>query len=221
MGKDISCRWKIDDSLLFSVCVLWFYLLWFKGPKQCIHWNLITSAQRTICALRLLYPNRVSSAWLKQAKSKITFTSKKKPTQKKTSNWNLKEAYLSTHTKTDSWTHRPRGQTYSCWGVGIIRGFGMDMVTLLFFKWITNKDLLYSAGNSAHCYVAAWMGWESGGRRDTYGWLSPLLITWSYHDIGNWLYSNTKQTVLKKTDSCIITHDFKGTEEPAEQESYS
>ena len=63
--RDISCRWKMDDSLLFSVCVLWFYLLWFKGPKQCIHWNLVTgvnSAQRTICALRFLNPNRVISA---------------------------------------------------------------------------------------------------------------------------------------------------------------
>lgn len=45
VGKDISCRWKIDDSLLFSVGVLWFYLLWFKGPKQCLHWNLITGVK--------------------------------------------------------------------------------------------------------------------------------------------------------------------------------
>ena len=28
---------------------------------------------------------------------------------------------------------------------------------------ITKKDLLYSTGNSAQCYVAAWMGGESGG----------------------------------------------------------
>ena len=27
----------------------------------------------------------------------------------------------------------------------------------------TNKDLLYSTGNSAQCYVAAWMGGEFGG----------------------------------------------------------
>ena len=26
------------------------------------------------------------------------------------------------------------------------------------FKWITNKDLLYSIWNSAQYYVAAWMG---------------------------------------------------------------
>ena len=39
----------------------------------------------------------------------------------------------------------------------IIRGFGMDMYTLLYLKWITNKDL-HSTGNSAQCYMAVWMG---------------------------------------------------------------
>ena len=33
----------------------------------------------------------------------------------------------------------------------------MAMYTLLCFKWITNKDLLYSTWNSAQGYVAAWM----------------------------------------------------------------
>ena len=32
-------------------------------------------------------------------------------------------------------------------------------------KWITNKDILYSTGKSAQCYVAGWMGEESGGVR--------------------------------------------------------
>ena len=32
-----------------------------------------------------------------------------------------------------------------------IREIGMDMYTLLDLKWITNKDLLYSTGNSAQC----------------------------------------------------------------------
>ena len=36
--------------------------------------------------------------------------------------------------------------------------FGIDMYTLLYLKQITNKNLLYSTGNSAQCYVAAWMG---------------------------------------------------------------
>ena len=49
------------------------------------------------------------------------------------------------------------------WGEGIIRELEIDMDTLLYLKWITNKDLLYSTGNSAQCYVAAWMGGEFRG----------------------------------------------------------
>ena len=45
----------------------------------------------------------------------------------------------------------------------MVREFEMDMYTLLYFKWITNKDLLYSTWNSDHCYVAAWMRGEFGG----------------------------------------------------------
>ena len=41
----------------------------------------------------------------------------------------------------------------------------MDMYTLPYFKWITNKDLLYSTWNSAQCFVAGWMGGEFGGER--------------------------------------------------------
>ena len=62
-------------------------------------------------------------------------------------------------------THRE--QTYGCRGEErgekIVRAFGMDMYTLLYLKWITSKDLLYSTGNSAQCYVAAWMGGEFRG----------------------------------------------------------
>ena len=31
----------------------------------------------------------------------------------------------------------------------------MDLYTLLYLKWITNKDLLNSSWNLAQCYVAA------------------------------------------------------------------
>ena len=48
-------------------------------------------------------------------------------------------------------------------GEGRVREFGIDMYTPLYLKWITSKDLLYRAGNSAQCYVAAWMGGEPGG----------------------------------------------------------
>ena len=37
-------------------------------------------------------------------------------------------------------------------GEGIVRELEMDMSTLLYLKWITNKDLLYSKWNSAQCY---------------------------------------------------------------------
>ena len=39
----------------------------------------------------------------------------------------------------------------------------MDMYTLLYLKWITNKDLLSGTGNAAQCDVVAWMGGEFGG----------------------------------------------------------
>ena len=40
-------------------------------------------------------------------------------------------------------------------GKGSDREFGMDMDTTMYLKWITNKVLLCSTGNSAQCYVAA------------------------------------------------------------------
>ena len=39
------------------------------------------------------------------------------------------------------------------WGERILREFEMNMYTLLYLKWITNKDLLYSPGSSVQCYV--------------------------------------------------------------------
>ena len=40
-------------------------------------------------------------------------------------------------------------------GEGIVREFGMNVYTMRYLKWITNRDLLYSTWNSAQCYVAA------------------------------------------------------------------
>ena len=48
---------------------------------------------------------------------------------------------------------------------GIVREFGMDTYTLLYLKWKTNKDLLFSKRDSTQCYVAAWVGGEFGGER--------------------------------------------------------
>ena len=43
-------------------------------------------------------------------------------------------------------------------GQGIVKEFGVIMYTLLYLKWITNKDLLYSTGKSAQCHMAACRG---------------------------------------------------------------
>ena len=57
------------------------------------------------------------------------------------------------------------------------REFGMDTYTLLHFKKITRKDLLYSTRNSAQCYVAAWTGREfRGARIHVYVWLGPFAV---------------------------------------------
>ena len=43
----------------------------------------------------------------------------------------------------------------------MVREFGMDMYTLLHLSNITNKDLLYSTGKSAQCYMAVSMKGQS------------------------------------------------------------
>ena len=62
-------------------------------------------------------------------------------------------------------------------GEGIARECGMDGYTQLYVKWITNKDLLYSTGNSSQYYVAAWMGGQFGGEwMHVYVWLSHIAV---------------------------------------------
>ena len=79
------------------------------------------------------------------------------------------------------------------WGEGIVHELGMDMCTLLYLKWIINKDLLYSTWDSAQCYVEAWMGGEFGAEWiHVCVWLTPSLFTHNYHNIVNWLYPNIK-----------------------------
>ena len=62
-------------------------------------------------------------------------------------------------------------------GEGIVKEFGMDMYTLLYLKWISNKGLLCSTGNSTQCYVAASIGRGLGGEWiHAYVWLSPFAV---------------------------------------------
>ena len=70
-------------------------------------------------------------------------------------------------------------------GEGIVRKFRMDRYTLLCWKWITNKDILFSTGNSTQWRVAAWMGGKFGGEwMHVYVWLSSFAIhprlSWHY-----------------------------------------
>ena len=83
-------------------------------------------------------------------------------------------------------------------GEGTVRKFGIDTHTLLYSKWITSKDLLYSTGNSAH---VIWRpGWEGSlgehGSMYMYGWV-PSVFIWNYYNIVNQLHPNTKQKVHK------------------------
>ena len=99
--------------------------------------------------------------------------------------WNLKRNDTNDLTKQKE-THRLRKWAYSCQVEKIVREFGMVMYTLLYLKWITNEDLLYSTWNSAQCYVAVWMvgGLGKNGYKYMYDWV-PLLFTWNYHNIVN------------------------------------
>ena len=52
----------------------------------------------------------------------------------------------------------------------------MDMHTLLYLGWTTNKGLLKHTGNSAQCGVQP--GWEGSGGEwiHVHAWLSPLSV---------------------------------------------
>ena len=71
---------------------------------------------------------------------------------------------------------------------GIVREFGMDMYRLLYLKWITSKDLLYSTRNSGQYYVS--LDGRGVCRRNGYMCMYgcvPSLFTSNYH-IVNQLY---------------------------------
>ena len=95
-------------------------------------------------------------------------------------------------------SHRLSKRNYGSWVKGIVREFGMDLITLLYLKWTTNKDLLYSTENSAQCCVAAWIKVRFGGGCTymyTYGWV-PSPFTWNYQNIVNWLCAESLQSCL-------------------------
>ena len=77
------------------------------------------------------------------------------------------------------------------WAEGIVTEFGMDMYTLLYLEWVTNKGLLYSTWNSAQCYVADWMRGEFG-EEWLHGYIRLVPLLFTCHYIVNWLYPSTK-----------------------------
>ena len=84
-------------------------------------------------------------------------------------------------------------------GGWVVRDLGKVVYTLLYLKWITSKDLLYSTADSAQRDVQP--GWEGmRGRMHTCVCTaeslhcSPETITTLFV---NHLYPNTKQKVLK------------------------
>ena len=107
--------------------------------------------------------------------------------------WNLKRNDTNELTFKTQRNSDLENRTHGCWGEGIVKDFGKVMYTLLYFKWIINRDLLYSIWNSVQCYVPAWMGEEFGenGCVYMYGWI-PSLFTWNYLNIVNQLYLNKK-----------------------------
>ena len=59
----------------------------------------------------------------------------------------------------------------------MVRAFGMDMQSLLYLKWITNKILLYSTGNSAQTPPFEQRGGEFEGEwTQGNAWLSPSAV---------------------------------------------
>ena len=82
--------------------------------------------------------------------------------------WNLKRT--DTENLVIKQTHRLKRMNLwlqgvrmrECWGKGIVREFRIDLYTLPYLKWITNKELLYRSGNSAQCYVTGWIEGEFG-----------------------------------------------------------
>ena len=71
--------------------------------------------------------------------------------------WNLKKMIQTSIFTKQKQTHRLREQLMVTrkkeWRGRIDWEFGIDMYTLLYLKWITNMDVLYSTGNSAQYSV--------------------------------------------------------------------
>jgi len=91
--------------------------------------------------------------------------------------WSLKRHDTNDLTyKTDSQTLRSLWLLGEGWGEGIVMEFRVEMYTLLYLKWITRKDLLYSTMLHASLDGEGSLGGNGrNGRRYMYGCI-PLLF---------------------------------------------
>ena len=105
--------------------------------------------------------------------------------------WNLKindTNELTYKTERDSQTQKMK----SCFlGEGTSKDIGEVVYTLLYFKWITNKNLLYSTQNSAQRYVPVWMGGRYWRRIDICIYLAEESLHCSLETITTLLISHT------------------------------
>ena len=74
-------------------------------------------------------------------------------------------------------------------GGGVVRDFEIDMHTLLYLKWITNRILLYSTGNPTQCSMLQ-TGWEGSWGENGYMFMTELLCCVS-ETTSTWLISST------------------------------
>ena len=142
-----------------------------------LKWREWCHSQQRGCTQRL----SIHPYWMKQVRQReiawcpIYVESKKK--------WDMRIYLQNTNSLTDLENKLMVNSEEGC-GDGMDGEFGMVMYTLLYLKWITNKDLLYRTWNSAWCYgQPEWEGsLEENGFMCMYGWI-PSLFAWNCHNI--------------------------------------
>ena len=77
--------------------------------------------------------------------------------------WTLKKDSNEFICRTETDSHRPRGQTYGhqrrqVFGGGMDWGFGTGIHTLRYMEWMASGDLLYSTGNSTQYSIIIYTG---------------------------------------------------------------
>ena len=125
---------------------------------------------------------------------KIVLLSKGSQTEKENYHWTSliygifkKKKLIQMNLTKQKETHRSRELTYGCLraGEGIVKEFGTDMYTLLYLKWIANKDLLYSTWNCLCLTLCGSLDGRGvwGEWTHVYVWLSPFMLCCSLETV--------------------------------------